>query len=358
MRATPHPQQDQRLRTLYNYEILDTPREEEFDEIVELAAEICDAPISVINLIDKDRQWFKAEVGLGARETPLETSLCSHAILEERFVEIPDTLKDPRMADNPLCTAGDGLRFYAGALLIASNGLPLGTLCILDTKPRRLTALQRKAISVLSRQVMKQLDLRLSLRSQAVLMSEADHRVKNSLQTLSAMVRLHTRQLDDTTTINVLNGIQRRVNAMATLHGELQTGQGRDEVDVGKYLDRVLELLQETAPGHVKISYRSDPVTLRSSAASSLGLIISEFAANSIKHAFPDGAPGHIDIDLSLRDGRFRLDCKDDGIGAANEGKARADSIGKTLMAAAASQLNAQVDSQLTAEGSRLSLTF
>ncbi len=105
LRATPHPQQDQRLRTLYNYEILDTPREEEFDEIVELAAEICDAPISVINLIDKDRQWFKAEVGLGARETPLETSLCSHAILEEPFVEIPDTLKDPRMADNPRCAS-------------------------------------------------------------------------------------------------------------------------------------------------------------------------------------------------------------------------------------------------------------
>ena len=92
-------------------------------------------------------------------------------------------------------------------------------------------------------------ELRLSLRSQAVLMSEADHRVKNSLQTLSAMVRLHTRQLDDTTTINVLNGIQRRVNAMATLHGELQTGQGRDEVDVGKYLDRVLELLQGNRTG-------------------------------------------------------------------------------------------------------------
>ncbi len=107
VRANPHPQQDQRLRTLYNYEILDTPREEEFDEIVELAAEICGAPISVINLIDKDRQWFKAEVGLNARETPLETSLCSHAILEDPFVEIPDTLKDPRMADNPLCTAGD-----------------------------------------------------------------------------------------------------------------------------------------------------------------------------------------------------------------------------------------------------------
>jgi len=358
LRANPHPQQDQRLRTLYSYDILDTPREEEFNEIVELAAEICDAPISVINLIDKDRQWFKAEVGLNARETPLDTSLCSHAILEAPFVEIPDTLQDPRMADNPLCTEGDGLRFYAGALLVAPDGLPLGTLCILDNKPRQLTALQRKTVAVLARQVMKQLDLRLALRQQDVLMSEADHRIKNSLQTLSAMVRLHARQLDDKATVNVLDGIQRRVNAMATLHGELQSGGGRDEVDAGKYLGKVVSLLQETAPGHVQISYSADQATLRSNMASSLGLIISEFAANSIKHGFPDASPGHIEIELTLRDGHFHLACKDNGIGSKNEGKRRPDSIGQTLMAAAASQLDAQVDHSLTPEGSRLSLTF
>lgn len=358
LRANPHPQQDQRLRTLYGYDILDTPREREFDEIVELAAEICDAPISVINLIDKDRQWFKAEVGLSARETPLDTSLCSHAILEDPFVEIPDTLNDPRTADNPLCIAGDGIRFYAGALLLAPDGLPLGTLCILDNKPRKLTALQRKTVAVLARQVMKQLDLRLALRRQEVLMSEADHRVKNSLQTLSAMVRLHARQLDDKATVDVLDGIQRRVNAMATLHGELQSGGGQDEVAADKYLDKVVGLLQETAPNHIKISHVTDHATLRSNTASSLGLIISEFAANSIKHGFPDAAPGHIEIGLTLREGRFNLDCKDNGIGSKNGGKRRPDSIGQTLMAAAASQLDAQVDHRLTPEGSRLSLTF
>ena len=108
MLAQPHPQQAERLRTLYDYEILDTPREADFDEIVELAAEICEAPISVINLIDRDRQWFKAEVGLGARETPLETSLCSHAILDAPFVELPDTLSDPRMVHNPPATDVEG----------------------------------------------------------------------------------------------------------------------------------------------------------------------------------------------------------------------------------------------------------
>lgn len=356
--ADPHPQQAQRLRTLYDYDILDTPRESDFDEIVALAAQICDAPISVINLIDKDRQWFKAEVGLGTRETPLETSLCSHAILDEAFVEIPDTLQDSRMADNPLCTPGDGLRFYAGALLVAPNGLPLGTLCVLDNKPRSLTPEQRNAVAVLSRQVMKQLDLRLALRRQSVLMSEADHRVKNSLQTLGSMIRLHARGLKDDSAVEALDAIRRRVDAVASLHGELQQSSGRDEVDAVAFLKQVVALLQETAPLHITISCRSEAVTLGAGAASAMGLIVSEFVANSIKHGYPGKTAGHIEIDLSLADGEFHLTCKDDGIGSKSGGMSRPGSLGQTLISAAASQLNGALDTFLTPEGSHLSLTF
>lgn len=358
MLANPHPQQAQRLRTLYDYDILDTPREQDFDEIVALAAQICDAPISVINLIDKDRQWFKAEVGLGARETPLETSLCSHAILDAPFVEIPDTLQDSRMADNPLCTTGDGLRFYAGALLVAPNGLPLGTLCILDNKPRSLTPEQRNAVSVLSRQVMKQLDLRLALRRQSVLMGEADHRVKNSLQTLGSMIRLHARGLKDENAVKALDAIQRRVEAVASLHGELQQSNGRDEVDASAFLAQVVRLLQETAPPHIKIDCQSSDVLLGAGAASAVGLIISEFTANSIKHGYPDKTAGLIQINFSLTDGSYLLTCKDDGIGAKSGGLSRPGSLGQTLLSAAASQLGGELNTTLTDEGSQLTLTF
>ena len=270
MLAQPHPQQAERLRTLYDYEILDTPREADFDEIVELAAEICEAPISVINLIDRDRQWFKAEVGLGARETPLETSLCSHAILDAPFVEIPDTLSDPRMCDNPLCTDVDGLRFYAGALLTAANGLPIGTLCILDTKPRRLSELQRKTVGVRARQVMKQLDLRRALRRQAVMASEADHRVKNSLQTLGATVRLQARETAEPATAEALEAIQRRIEAVASLHGELQHSGGEDAVAAGGFLSRIEALLQEAAPPQVAVASCSDAVTLTAAKAAAM----------------------------------------------------------------------------------------
>ena len=358
MLAEPHPQQDDRLRTLYDYEILDTPREADFDEIVDLAADICEAPISVINLIDKDRQWFKAEVGLGARETPLETSLCSHAILDNAFVEIPDTLNDPRMCDNPLCTDVDGLRFYAGALLTASNGMPIGTLCILDTKPRRLTAQQRKAVTVLARQVMTQLDLRRALRRQAVMLSEADHRVKNSLQTLGAMVRLQARQTPEAATATALEAVQRRINAVASLHGELQHSGGDDAVAAGPFLDRIASLLQEAAPTHVTLASRSDAVTLTAATASAIGTIVSEFAANSIKHAFPDAQPGRIEIDLRLKDGGYLLTCSDNGIGAKGGRKTRPGGLGQTLIAAAATQVQGHVETDLTADGCHLTLTF
>lgn len=156
-----------RLAALHGYDILDTDREPAYDDIAALIARLCDAPIGVINLIDADRQWFKAEVGLGVRETPLETSFCRHALLEQDRMVVPDAALDLRFACNPLVTDAPGLRFYAGVLLKSDEGLPLGTLCILDTKPRPdgLTDLQMQALEVLSRQVMNLMRLRRALKT-------------------------------------------------------------------------------------------------------------------------------------------------------------------------------------------------
>ncbi|AQR62817.1 histidine kinase [Brevundimonas sp. LM2] len=156
----------ERLQTLRAYGILDTPREAAFDDIAALIAGIFDAPIAVVNLIDEGRQWFKAEVGLGVRETPLDTSFCAHALLETDGMVVADATKDPRFACNPLVTGETSLRFYAGRLLKTADGVPLGTLCVLDTKvrPEPPTALQMQALDTLARQVMAQFDLRLAVR--------------------------------------------------------------------------------------------------------------------------------------------------------------------------------------------------
>ncbi|WP_225890078.1 PAS domain-containing protein [Indioceanicola profundi] len=150
-----------RLAALARYDILDTPAEAAFDDITRLAAQICDVPIAVVNLIAKERQWFKSERGLGVRETPLDVSICAHAILQPGLFVIPDTTKDARFACNPLVTGEPGLRFYAGALLETPEGLPLGTLCVLDYKPREITEDQGFALKVLARHVMGLLEARL-----------------------------------------------------------------------------------------------------------------------------------------------------------------------------------------------------
>lgn len=153
----------QRLATLARYDVLDTPREAAFDEVAALAAKLCDVPIAVVNLIGDHRQFFKAEVGLGIRETPFESSFCAKAILEQDFLLVPDATQDRRFDGNPLVEGEPHPRFYAGALLKTHEGLPIGTLCVLDHRPRQLTELQQETLRVLARQVMAQLELRRSL---------------------------------------------------------------------------------------------------------------------------------------------------------------------------------------------------
>lgn len=152
-----------RSAALHSYDALDTPREPEFDDLARIAAEVCGTPIAVVNLVDTRRQFFKAEVGLGVRETPLETSFCGQAILAEEFMMVPDARLDPRFACSPLVTGEAGLRFYAGALLKTKTGLPIGTMCVLDTEPRELDAHQIRTLHLLARQAMTQFELRKAL---------------------------------------------------------------------------------------------------------------------------------------------------------------------------------------------------
>jgi PAS domain S-box-containing protein len=199
IRLEPSPawNETERLEALARYGILDTPREPEFDDVVRLAADVFEAPIAVVNLIAEGRQWFKAEVGIGADELPLEVSICAHAILQPGVFVVPDTTQDERFNCNPLVTGEPGLRFYAGALLDTPEGLPLGTVCVLDTKPRPggITDHQRLTLEVLARQVMTQLELRraLSQRDQRAERLEAEIRGRGEAE---AALEQTTRRLN------------------------------------------------------------------------------------------------------------------------------------------------------------------
>jgi signal transduction histidine kinase len=149
-----------RLAALYELHVLDTAPEKDFDDIVKLASTVCGTPMSLVSLIDVDRQWFKAKIGTDLTETPRDLSFCGHAILGRDVLVVPDTREDPRFADDPAAGMDGGVRFYAGAPLMTSDGFALGTLCVMDAVPRRLDNEQVQALRALARQVTSQLELR------------------------------------------------------------------------------------------------------------------------------------------------------------------------------------------------------
>mgnify|MGYP003644318359 CR=1 FL=1 len=161
MKELPTPSNEQdRLQALESYLIMDSLTEKDFDSITQLASYICDTPISLVSLLDKDRQWFKSSVGLKAKETPKAISFCQYAIMGEEVYEVQNALEDTLFLDNPLVTGNPNIRFYAGAPLKDHEGFNLGTLCVIDTVPRTLTDMQKNALKLLANQVINLLQLR------------------------------------------------------------------------------------------------------------------------------------------------------------------------------------------------------
>jgi PAS domain S-box-containing protein len=193
--TSPRPtwNEPERLAALHAYAILDTEPERAFDDIVQLVAQLLGAPIVAVNLIDASRQWFKSEIGLGLREMPLDDSICKVALLENERMVVPDTLADERFACNPLVAGGPGLRFYAGQILKNPDGLPLGTLCVLDTVPRPfgLTPAQETILATLAQQVLTQMELRKIVFEQDRLLV-AQRQMQRDLLRAQARTRLAT----------------------------------------------------------------------------------------------------------------------------------------------------------------------
>jgi PAS domain S-box-containing protein len=160
--SVPVPQNEaERLAALRECEVLDTESEAAFDDIARLAAYVCQTPVALVSLVDENRQWFKARVGLDSQETPRDVAFCAHAILRPDLFVVGDAARDPRFAANPLVTAEDpGVRFYAGAPLVTEDGHALGTLCVIDRVARDLTAEQREALRVLAHHASALLELR------------------------------------------------------------------------------------------------------------------------------------------------------------------------------------------------------
>jgi PAS domain S-box-containing protein len=180
------PNERDRLETLGRYAILDTLPEQQFDDLTFLAAQICGTSISLISLVDRDRQWFKSHFGLEVEQTPRELSFCAHAILSDGVMEVPNATEDQRFADNALVQGEPQIRFYAGAPLVTPDGYKMGTLCVIDQSPRHLTEYQMKALEALARQAMGQMELWRTVRR----LEAADQARQQALSHLAANAAL------------------------------------------------------------------------------------------------------------------------------------------------------------------------
>ena len=227
------PLKDARLESLHQYNILDTPPEAGFDDIVRVAAAICETPICLVSFVSFDRQWFKARTGLEACETTLDRSVCAHVVEARALLVIPDLTQDPRTRANPLVTGPPAIRFYAGAPLITPEQQVLGALCVIDDRPRPagLTPAQRDALSVLANQVMIQLELRRinearerdllaaigasELREQFI--AVLGHDLRNPLAAISSGIQMLHRSPPKQTTDRVLGMMQRSARRMSGL---------------------------------------------------------------------------------------------------------------------------------------------
>ena len=188
-----------RLQALQDLDVLDSAPEAEFDALVKVASLVCGVPIALISLVDVDRQWFKAEVGLGAKQTPRDVAFCAHAILGDQVFEVPDTLEDVRFAGNPLVQEAPDIRFYAGAPIILANGARVGTLCVIDREPRMLTPQQHEILQQLGVAASQALEVRkvlsaekaqaaIAARDTAVQQAQAtQQRLESALQQASAL---------------------------------------------------------------------------------------------------------------------------------------------------------------------------
>lgn len=228
MKAAALPENEKaRLKALADHNLLDTPAEDIYDDVTRMASEICRTPISSISLVDANRQWFKSSQGLKVGETPREHSFCAHAILQpdEIFV-VPDARLDDRFSDNPLTTGAPNVIFYAGVPLTSDDGYALGSLCVIDSRPRTLTDNQLLALKSLARLVNTHFELRKAKAERDQLRHELDQATvgrRNLLRFLAYRLKpLVEPMLND---IRALSGTNLQPNQVTHLQSLEQTGR-------------------------------------------------------------------------------------------------------------------------------------
>ncbi|WP_191061859.1 sensor histidine kinase [Geminicoccus harenae] len=366
-------EEPERLALLRSYRILDTPPEAGFDDLTALACHVCQVPIGLVGLIDLDRLWFKSALGMAADAVPLDGAICSHTIRSAEPLVVEDLAADPRFAGNALVTGGPRVRFYAGVSLRNADGIPLGTLCVMDHQPRRLGDAQRDMLGRLGRQVASLLELRrLSVRHEELLAErvvaqdaaealgrDLQHRFKNSLQTIDSLISLQSRREPDEQVRRAIARMRDRLRPLYLIQDQVRSGSA-GMVELRPFLRDLVRVMVDSrrdAAGGTVVAEELAELEVAREKALPIGLIVSEFLSNSFQHAFTAGGS---QAGLALaqpENGRARLELWDDGPGMSLPASPASGGLGLQLIQALSSQVGAKPGWE-SAAGTRLVLEF
>jgi signal transduction histidine kinase len=339
MLSYPVPENEQqRLQALYDYAILDTLSEKEYDCITKIAAQICGVPASLITFLDKDRQWFKSHLGIDIKETPREISFCNYTIMDpDNVMVVPDLRADERYQANPLVTDAPNAVFYAGAPLVTPDGFVLGSICVLDAKVNNLSTEQREALKGLAYQVIAQLELQKKIKELHLSQNHLErankklqnfaHIVSHDMKTPLANILLMSRSLKnnykqqmDEKALPYFELIDRSTNELLVfiddilIQSETITNEGlvATPVDSKDVLNKVIDLVAAPADMKIKLKGKFPKVNMNKT---SLQQVFQNLITNAIK--YNDKKKGEISIS-SISDNNFHyFNFADNGIGIA-----------------------------------------
>lgn len=319
-----------RLAALDRYDILDTQREQAYDDFTALAAQICSTPIALIGLIDERRQWFKSKIGMDGDETPRQLTFCAHTLVDNRILVVPDTFDDERFHDHPSVVGLQKVRFYAGAPIVTYDGYGLGTLCVIDDKPRTLTSDQQRTLEALSRQVMVHLELRRAMMmvrgaeaAKKKFVANVSHELRTPLTSIRGALAL---VLDGDHTIDqdsreLLTAAHRGANRLLSLVNDLLDLErvGSDELSVRKQdcalqevFDRAAETVRPIAgDAGVRLTIAPAPATLHAD-SQRLSQVIINLLANAVRFS-PKG--GAVTVSVEPHGDHLRILIDDQGPG-------------------------------------------
>lgn len=330
----------ERIKSLDSYSIVDTLPEDDYNQLAELAAEICGTPISLISFVDEKRQWFKSHYGTAAVQTPRELAFCAHAILNPKEVFIiEDARNDERFYDNPLVVEEPNIVFYAGIPLVENSGLPLGTLCVIDDKPNKLTKSQINSLRMLSNQVMKLLELRKNKKQLEKALEKfekknqelerfayiAAHDLKSPLGNIAALSHFfidHYAENLDSEAVEVIELISKSSVKLRGLIDELLEYSKFDKIideektaiDIQTLKDDIISLFSFKNKYDIKL--KSDvPVLFTNKTA--LEQILINLVSNAVK--YNDKEIAVIEIEIQEEESQYKISVTDNGQGISKE---------------------------------------